>query len=514
MAVRLTYTSGGIDSAAHAEFEEGLRAARAAEPDPWPHLIDGRLSHDGPVFERADPSHVDRVASRAHAAGPHTVAQALDAAREARAQWRRTPYRERSEHLAAVARAISKRHLELAAVMSLETGKSRTEAIVEVQEAIELIETYSEELERHDGFVAPLASFTPAERGTEILRPYGVFGVIAPFNFPLALTVGMTAAALLAGNTVVVKPSEEAPWTGALLAEALLAGELPPGVCNLVHGGPDTGRALVDAPVDGIAFTGSAAVGREIARKLVDGPYARPALTEMGGKNPAIVTGSADLDAAAEGLARAAFGLSGQKCSACSRAIVLEGVHDELLERLLAFTATLTVGDPSERETFLGPVVNERAHRRFRESVEAARRDGRVVIGGGQPRPEGWFAEPTVVDGLPRGHPLTREELFLPFLTVTRVATLEEALAEANAGDYGLTAGIFSSEEGEVERFLDETQAGVLYVNRRAGATTGAWPRTQSFCGWRSSGTTGKGGLGPYYLPQFMREQSRTVVER
>jgi 1-pyrroline-5-carboxylate dehydrogenase len=512
MAVRLTYTSGGLDSAAHAEFERRLRDARATTPEPWPHLIGGRSRHEGAVFERVDPSRIDRVASRAHAAGPETVALALLAAREACAEWRRTPYRERSERLAAVARAISERHLELAAVMSLETGKSRLEAIVEVQEAVELIETYSEELERHDGFVQPLVSFTPAEHGTEILRPYGVFGVIAPFNFPLALTVGMTAAALLTGNTVVVKPSEEAPWTAALLAEALLAGELPPGVCNLLHGGPETGRALVAAPVDGIAFTGSAAVGREIARQLVAGLYARPALTEMGGKNPTIVTDAADLDAAAEGLARAAFGLSGQKCSACSRAIVLDGVHDELLERLRAFTSTLPVGDPSEREAFLGPVVNEQAHLRFRESVEAARRDGHVLIGGGLSRPEGWFVEPTVVDGLPLGHPLTREELFLPFLTVTRVATLKEALAEANATDYGLTAGIFSSEEGEVERFLDEAQAGVLYVNRRAGATTGAWPRTQSFCGWRSSGTTGKGGLGPYYLPQFMREQSRTVV--
>jgi 1-pyrroline-5-carboxylate dehydrogenase len=512
MAVRLTYTSGGIDSAAHAEFEERLRAARSAAPEPWPHMIGGQPRHTGAVFERVDPARIERIASRAHAADAETVALATVTAREAWPQWRRTPYRERLEHLAAVARAISGRHLEIAAVMSLETGKSRIEAIVEVQEALELIETYSEEMERHDGFVAPLASFTPAERGTEILRPYGVFGVIAPFNFPLALTVGMTAAALIAGNTVVVKPAEEAPWTGALLAEALRAGGMAPGVVNLLHGGPATGRALVDAPVDGIAFTGSAEVGREIARKLVEGPYARPALTEMGGKNPAVVTESADLDAAAEGLARAAFGLSGQKCSACSRAIVLDGVHDELLERLRAFTATLPTGDPSEREAFTGPVINEQAHRRFRESVDAARRDGQLATGGGTPRPEGWFVEPTVVHGLPRGHPLTRQELFLPFLTVTRVATLEEAIAEANATDYGLTAGIFSSEQQEIERFLDEAQAGVLYVNRRAGATTGAWPRTQSFCGWKSSGTTGKGGLGPYYLPQFMREQSRTVV--
>jgi 1-pyrroline-5-carboxylate dehydrogenase len=508
MADRLTYTSGDIDAASHAEFERRLDAARAASREALRHLIAGRLQAVGPVFNRPDPSLIAHVASSAHEADEATVGLAVAAARRAHGAWRRTSYTERLQRLAAVAQAISARHLEIAAVMSLETGKSRAEAIIEVQEAIELIETYSEEMDRHGGFVQPLASFTPAERGTELLRPYGVFGVISPFNFPLALTTGMAAAALIAGNTVVVKPSEEAPWTTALLAEATLAAELPAGVFNLLHGGPRTGRALVESDVDGIAFTGSAEVGRQIARRLTEGPYARPALTEMGGKNPAIVTSSADLDKAAEGLARAAFGLSGQKCSACSRAIVVEQVHDELIERLRAFTAT----DPSERDAFLGPVINERAQLRFSESVQAANRDGEVVIGGGLPRADGWFVEPTVVRDLPLGHPLTRSELFLPFLTVTRVATLERAIAEANTTDYGLTAGIFSEDEQEVELFLDEAQAGVLYVNRRAGATTGAWPRTQSFCGWKSSGTTGKGGLGPYYLPQFMREQSRTVV--
>ena len=512
MAGRLTYTSGGIDSATHVEFERCLGAARSAASAPWPHWIDGRAHAEGPVFERPDPAHIDRLASRAHEAPAETIALAVAAAARARREWRRAPYRERLERLAAAARAIADRHLEIAAAMSLETGKSRIEAIVEVQEAVELIETYSEEMERHGGFVQSLTSYTPSERGTEMLRPYGAFGVIAPFNFPLALTMGMAAAALIAGNTVVVKPSEEAPWTGALLAEALVAADLPDGVFNLINGGPDVGRALVDSALDGIAFTGSAEVGRQIAHRLTEGSYARPALTEMGGKNPTIVSDSADLDRAAEGLARAAFGLSGQKCSACSRAIVLESVHDELVERLLRFTATLAVGDPIERETFLGPVVNAQAHRRFTESVAQARRDGNVVAGGGLPNPEGWFVEPTVVCDLPAGHPLTRRELFLPFLTIARVATFEQALAEANATDYGLAAGIFSEDAREVELFLDEVQAGVLYVNRRAGATTGAWPRTQSFCGWKSSGTTGKGGLGPYYLPQFMREQSRTVV--
>jgi 1-pyrroline-5-carboxylate dehydrogenase len=261
-----------------------------------------------------------------------------------------------------------------------------------------------------------------------------------------------------------------------------------------------------------VAFTGSAEVGREIARKLQGGRYARPALTEMGGKNPAIVTEQADLDKAAEGIARAAFGMSGQKCSACSRAIVVDAVHDELVERLAAFAAELTVGDPARPDAFTGPVVNERSVERFEAAVRAARADGRVVAGGGRADPTGNFVEPTVVADLPRGHRLERDELFLPFVTATRVASLEEAIAEANSVVYGLTAGVFTEDEDEQARFLDGIEAGVVYVNRRAGATTGAWPGTQTFCGWKSSGSTGKGGLGPYYLPQFMREQSRTIV--
>jgi 1-pyrroline-5-carboxylate dehydrogenase len=403
--------------------------------------------------------------------------------------------------------------MELAGLTSLETGKSRTESILEVQEAIDLIEAYAGHMEENEGYTRPLNSFVEGERNVDVLRPYGVFGVIAPFNFPVALSVGMFSSALIAGNTVVFKPSEETPATGAVLGEIVRAAGLPAGAFNLVHGGPDTGRALVDAPVDGMAFTGSAEVGREIAGKMNEGPYARPALTEMGGKNPAIVTASADIDAAAEGVARSAFGLSGQKCSACSRAIVLDSVHDEFVERLAARAAELALGDPSDREAFAGPVINEASVERFERAVAAAEQEGRVATGGARPDLPGHFVEPTVVADLPKGHALERDELFLPFVTVTRVGSLDEALAEANAPIYGLTAGIFTGEEAEKERFLAEIQAGVVYVNRRAGATTGAWPGTQTFCGWKSSGSTGKGGLGAWYLPQFMREQSRTIVE-
>ena len=512
MGTRLTYTSGDLGAETDAAFEEALEAARGSDADPSPHLIGGQEVAEGDPFERRDPAHTDRVASRAREGGPELVRRAVEAARAAAPGWAGTHHSERCRLLRAAADGIGDRHMELAALASLETGKSRTEAILEVQEAIDLIEAYAGHMEENEGYTAPLNSFVEGERNVDVLRPYGVFGVIAPFNFPVALSIGMASSALIAGNTVVFKPSEETPATGAALGEVMVGAGFPDGVFNLVHGGSDTGRALVDAGVDGIAFTGSAEVGREIARKLQDGPYARPALTEMGGKNPTIVTASADVDAAAEGVARSAFGLSGQKCSACSRAIVADDVYEEFVDRLAARAGELALGDPSDPAMFVGPVINEGAVERYERAVEAARRDGRVAAGGSRPDLPGHYVEPTVVADLPHGHELERDELFLPFVTVTRVSSFDEALAEANAPVYGLTAGIFTGDEAEKERFLAEIQAGVVYVNRRAGATTGAWPGTQTFCGWKSSGSTGKGGLGAWYLPQFMREQSRTIV--
>jgi 1-pyrroline-5-carboxylate dehydrogenase len=513
MAVRLTYTSGAIDAQLDGEFEARLTAARDAEAPLLAHMVAGEAVAEGEVFERRDPANLDVVASRAHEATAAVVERAVVAAREAATPWRRAGWEDRVLRLRRVADAIEDRHIEMAAVVSLETGKTRIEAILEVQEGIELVRAYTGHMADNDGYTEPLASYVEGESNTETLRPFGVFAVVSPFNFPFALTLGMTVAALVAGNTVVLKPSEDVPWTGALFAEALEAAELPAGAFNLVHGGADAGRLLIDADVDGAAFTGSAKVGREIVAKMHSGPYARPALTELGGKNPAIVTASADVAKAAEGVARAAYGLSGQKCSACSRAIVVDAVHDEFVEALAEVTRRIgVVGDPLAGDSFVGPVINERAVARYEGAVAAAKRDGRIVAGGGRPERNGHYVEPTVVADLPHGHPLTREELFLPFVTVTRVASFEDALAEANAVDYGLTAGLFSTDQDEIDEYLDRIEAGIVYVNRGAGATTGAWPGTQTFCGWKSSGTTGKGGLGPYYVPQFLREQSRTIV--
>ena len=513
MSTPLTYTSGASAPGTDAAFESALADARRDPGEPLPHVVGGRESHEGPVFTREDPSRSDAVASRAHAAPEAVVAEAIRVARAAQPAWRRLPVAERTAYLRAAGAAIAERNLELAAAVSLEAGKSRTESIAEVQEAVDLIEAYCAQIEGHDGFAVALGQLTPEETNASVLRPFGVFGVIGPFNFPVALVTGMAAGALVAGNTVVLKPSEHAPRSGSLVAAAFAAAGLPEGVIGLVHGGGDTGRALAEGALDGVVFTGSAEVGRALGRRFQEGPYARPAITEMGGKNPAIVAASADVEAAADGIVASAYGFSGQKCSACSRAIVVgDAAHDALVEALAARAAALRIGDPGDATAFTGPVVDARAVERYDAAIAEADRDGDVVHGGGALRLPGHFVAPAVVAGLPHGHRLTREELFVPFVTVTEVDSFDAALAEANAVDFGLTAGVFSREQAELDRFLDEIEAGVVYVNRRAGATTGAWPGYQSFCGWKSSGSTGKGGLGPYYVQQFMREQSRTVV--
>jgi 1-pyrroline-5-carboxylate dehydrogenase len=504
----ITYTTGAGDPALDEAFERALAAARAGA-EPLPHLIAGEHRADGELFERRDPCDENRVVSRAHRATRETVDQAVAAARAAQPAWARTPLAERTAILRRLAGLIADRRVELAGIVSAETGKIRMEAVPEVQEGVDLIETYCGEMERTDGYRTKLGRLTDHEDNESVLLPYGVFAVIAPFNFPFALAIGMTSAALVSGNTVVLKPAEETPRSTGILGDLALEAGLPPGVLNVVQGRDDTGKALVQAKIDGVAFTGSAEAGHAIFAALNAKPPMRPVLAEMGGKNPAVVTSNADVERAAAGIARSAFGLSGQKCSSCSRVVVAREHHDELVRRLVDAANALTVGDPADPASNLGPVAGDDATARFDRAVEDARRDGEIAAGG--ERTHGYVA-PTIVTGLPKGHRLTREELFLPFLTVTPVDSFDEALEEANAVDYGLTAGIFSEDEQERAQFLERIEAGVVYVNRREGATTGAWPGIQTFPGWKASGLSGKGGLGPHYVPQFMREQSRTVM--
>jgi 1-pyrroline-5-carboxylate dehydrogenase len=516
---KVTYTSADVDwDLFHRQFDAALARVRAEAGRDYPLYIGGEpaASAASPIVDTS-PIDTGPVLGRFASATPEHVHRAVAAARRAQAAWARLPWRERLATLSRAAGLIRERKFELAAIMSVEVGKNRLESMGDAEESADLIDYYCRQVEEADGFVRSMAKVTPVERNTDVLRPYGVFACIAPFNFPLALSTGMSAAALVAGNAVVYKPAEETSWTGIKLYEVYRDAGVPPGVFNYLSGtGEEAGEALWRHPgVDGVVFTGSQAVGMHIYRGLSQ-RWVKPCLLEMGGKNAAIVMDSADLDAAADGVTRSAFGLQNQKCSATSRVYVHDAVAPAFMAKLLERTRALKLGDPTLRDVYFGPVINAAAVERFTRAVAQARREGTVVLGGDRLRggafDRGHFVAPTIAE-LPLSSPLFFEELFVPILAVGRVTGLEQALTEANKAEYGLTAGIFSSRPEEIERFFEAIEAGVCYANKRTGATTGAWPGAQPFTGWKGSGSTGKGGCGPYYVAQFLREQSRTVIE-
>jgi 1-pyrroline-5-carboxylate dehydrogenase len=513
--MKITYATLSADNEElQTSFDEALARSRAELGGAYPMLIGAEERPSDDLFEDRSPIDHDLVVARFPRGTRQDVRDAIAAAREAYPAWRDTPWRERLAIVRRAAELISERQFDYAALMALEVGKNRLEALGDVEETADLLRYYSDEFEKADGFVKPLGSLSEAERTRSVLRPYGVFAVISPFNFPMALAGGPAGGAIIAGNTVVLKPSSDAPLLGWKFGEVLREAGLPSGVFNLVTGSGDVvGAELEENPgIDGMVFTGSYEVGMKLQRGFIK-DFPRPIITEMGGKNPAIVMSSADLDEAAEGVMRSAFGFDGQKCSANSRVYVHRDVADAFVDKLVEKTRAIRTGDPTERANWMGPVINQRALDTFSTAVADARADGGTIeVGGEADGSTGFYPTPTVVTGLPLDHRLFRDELFVPFLVVGEVGSLDEALERANDTPYGLTAGIFSSDEGEIRRFLDRIEAGVVYVNRRAGATTGAWPGIQSFGGWKGSGSSGKGGLGPYYVQQFLREQSQTVV--
>jgi 1-pyrroline-5-carboxylate dehydrogenase len=510
MTTKVDYSSTELPGTLDTAYEEALRRVRDDDTPISEHIVGGSRRADGTLFERFDPCLPGVGVSAAYAAPTGLVAEAVTEARKAFKGWRRTSIQDRCERLLAAADRIDDDIAGLSAVLSAETGKTRLEAIGEVQEAADIIRHYTRLMLENNGYDHAMKS-SPAEDTFDVLVPYGVFGVIGPFNFPFALPTGMTVGALVAGNTVVCKPSDKTPRSTAAII-ALLADVLPAGVVNLVHGGADVGRALAETDVDGIAFTGSAEVGWQLVATTTPAGLPRPVLAEMGGQNPAVVGASADLDAAAAGIVRSAFGLSGQKCSACRRVVAVSDVADELAAKIVEKAQSLVVGDPIDKDTYMGPVIDEHIAARIDAALQTAAEDGTVLTGSRIDRDGNWFS-PIVVADLPAGHALTREELFAPFLTITRVDSFDDALAEANDVPYGLTAGVFSGDQAEIDQFVEEIEAGVIYINRAAGATTGAWPGVQSFCGWKRSGSAGKGGLGHWYIQGFMREQSRTIAK-
>jgi 1-pyrroline-5-carboxylate dehydrogenase len=519
-STKITYATMGADQMddIHRAFEAALPLVRGAFGQSHPMFIYGRPVSGAGEFDDTSPIDTRILLGRFQKGTRDQVKEAIAAARTAYKTWSRLPWEERVALMRKALEELRRQQWDIAALIAYEAGKNRLEAVGEVEEVADFFSYYCNQMEKHEGYTNPMGLAGGAEESVSVLRPLGVWAVISPFNFPIALAGGPACAALVTGNTVVFKPATDTPYAGLKLYD-VLSKVLPPGVFNFVTGGGATvGQELLDNPgIDGIVFTGSKEVGMRLIRENGARSVPRPVIIEMGGKNPALVMQSADLDKATDGVMRSAFGAQGQKCSACSRVYVERGVRNRFVEMLVEKTRRIKVGNPIERDVFMGPVINEPAVRTYEEAIARAKRDGgKVVVGGrrltGEPFDHGYFVEPTVVDGLPSDHGLFSEELFVPITVVADVLTLDQAIDLANHTEYGLTAGIFSEDEAEIDEFFDRIEAGVTYANRRAGATTGAWPGRNSFGGWKASGSTGRGTGGPHYLQQFLREQSRTRV--
>ena len=520
---KLTYsTMFDPPPAMHARFDDALVAVRTSLGAEHAMQIGGRDQRAQRQFDVKSPIDGRVVLGRFQAAGATDAVAAIEAAKAAFPRWAATSWIERVALLRRAVALIEERVYDIGAVLSLEVGKNRMEALGEAQETADLIAYYCDQMEVNEGYVRPtradpLSGFV--SENVSVMRPHGAWLVIAPFNFPFALAGGPSGAALVAGNSVVFKPSSSTPWSGRLLALAFRDAGIPDGVFNYVSGpGSSLGAALTAHPdVAGATFTGSFDVGMTLYRAFAQGRWPRPCIAEMGGKNAAIVSRHANLHDAATGIVRSAFGLSGQKCSACSRVFVERTVFADFVAALHGLTAKISVGDPTRREHWMGPLISAAAVARYEDAVaeiNELRGAGSIVEGGRRidrgDLSHGHFVAPTIARA-PYEHPLWERELFIPFVLIGAVEDINDGIARANASDYGLTAGFYGSPD-EAEHFFDAIEAGVCYVNRPQGATTGAWPGYQPFGGWKASSSTGKAGGSVYYMTQYMREQSQTRV--
>jgi 1-pyrroline-5-carboxylate dehydrogenase len=506
----------------HTGFDKAVENLKKNMGREYGMLINGREVNADEKLDDHSPVNTDWVLAKMQKGNAKHAQDAMAAARAAFPGWSSTPWQKRVELLRKAASLIEERIFELGAAMALEVGKNRMESLGDVQETADLIYYSCHQMEKNDGYIVemgkdPLVGYEA--RNVSVLRPYGVWLVVSPFNFPFALTGGPAGAALVTGNTIVIKPASDTTWIVRLLVDCFRDAGIPDGVVNFVTGpGSTLGQALVDSPeVDGVTFTGSFDVGMKMYQGFAKGKYVRPVILELGGKNPVIVSKNADLERATIGIVRSAFGLQGQKCSAASRMLVEDSVYDDLVARLKDAAEKLVIGDPTDRNTYNGPVVNKSSYNDFKNFCEEINQGGGKFLVGGSVKTggifdKGYFCESTFVTDLPYEHRLWKHEMFLPITTIGRVKNLDEAMSIANDVNYGLTAGFYGSTE-ETEWFFDKIEAGVTYANRPQGATTGAWPGFQPFGGWKGSGSSGKNAGGHYYLPLYMHEQIRTLIK-
>jgi len=478
----------------------------------YPLLVGGKEIRTDKEIASLNPSDPSQVVGYVSSATPDIADQAVRAAHEAFAAWSRWEPEARARILLRAAAIMRRRRFELNAVEVLEAGKPWLEADGDVAEAIDFCEFYAREAMRYGG--AQPTTLLPGEEDNAYYIPCGVTVVIPPWNFPLAIACGMTTAALVAGNTVVLKPASPTPVIAWYLVDVLREAGLPEGVLQYVPGsGGAMGDTLVAHPLTRIiAFTGSMAVGihiNELAAKVHPGQiWLKRVVAEMGGKDAIVVCDDADVEDAAKGIVSAAFGYQGQKCSACSRLIVMDAVYDDLVARVVEGTKKITVGPAKDGANAMGPVITEAAMKSILAYMEIGKTEGKLLHGGGRAAEPGYFLQPTIFGDIPAGARIEQEEIFGPVLAITKVASFDEALKVANGTIYGLTGALYSRSRERLERARHEFHVGNLYLNRKCtGAMVGAHP----FGGFNMSGTDSKAG-GRDYLALFL--QGKSVAER
>ena len=491
--------------------EENARAMRAAITKvrgqlgrEYDLIIGGKRVKTSDKIKSLNPAKPSQVVGLHQKAGKEHVEPAMKAALEAFASWSQTSFEERASLLFHVGDVLRERKFEFCAWLVFEVSKNWAEADADIAETIDFAEYYAREALRLSRTELPVQM--PGERDTLMYIPLGVGAVIPPWNFPCAIMAGMTMASIVSGNTVILKPSSDSPTIAAKFVELLEECGMPEGVVNFCPGaGASFGNAVVAHPKTRyIAFTGSREVGLNInqsaATQAPGQIWIKRTILEMGGKDAIIVDADADVDSAVEGVAQAAFGFQGQKCSACSRAIVDERIYDKFLEKLKARVEKITVGDPAENAN-MGAVINEGSMKSILDYIEVGKKDGRVITGGGPAKNagEGYFLQPTVIADIPAKSRLEQEEVFGPLLAVIKSKNYDHALEIANDTEFGLTGAVYTKSKEKIERAIREFHVGNLYINRKCtGATVAAHP----FGGFNMSGTDSKSG-GPDYLYLF-----------
>jgi RHH-type proline utilization regulon transcriptional repressor/proline dehydrogenase/delta 1-pyrroline-5-carboxylate dehydrogenase len=476
----------------------------------YPLFIGSKEVNTNTTIDSVNPACPDEIIGRVSQAGKKEIADAITAARDAFQTWRDTPARERAVYLLDAAQIARKRIYELAAWQVLEAGKQWKQAYNDVTEAIDFFEYYAREMVR---LASPrYLGQAPGEINEYFYQPKGVAVVISPWNFPMAISCGMCTAAIVTGNCVLYKPSNQTPVIGYTLLQILQEANLPPGVFNYIPGsGAVIGDFLIDHPqVSLIAFTGSMEVGLRIIQRAGHTPEnqssVKKAITEMGGKNAIIIDDDADLDEAIPNVIDSAFAYQGQKCSACSRIIVLNTIYDRFIERLINAVRSVKIGPAEDPANFMGPVIDSSAQKKILEYIELAEREGSILYRSDVPD-EGYYVPITIVDGITPEDRIAQEEIFGPVLAVMRAKDFDQALEWANSTRFALTGGVFSRSPEHLQRCRREFRVGNLYFNR---GCTGAIVERQPFGGFKMSGVGSKAG-GPDYLLQFM--EPRTVTE-